>query len=92
MNVQELCKAMGNRERLKLLVCVQKPQSVSDLLARCALGQSALSQHLKVLRDSNLVTSSREGKQVIYKAASPQIVQTARQLLVFQDSLCKQKK
>ena len=62
-----LLKAMGNEQRL-LILCqlVGRECSVAELQAGSALSQSALSQHLAVLRDANLVSTRREAQSIRY--------------------------
>jgi ArsR family transcriptional regulator, virulence genes transcriptional regulator len=63
----ELLKALGNEQRLMILCnLVSGPLSVGELNERVALSQSALSQHLGILRDSGIVTTRRESQSVIY--------------------------
>ena len=37
------------------------------------MGQSAVSQHLKVLSEQNIVSSKRIGKKIIYKITEPKV-------------------
>jgi len=62
-----LLKAMGNEQRL-LVLCqlVDKELSVGELLAGIKLSQSALSQHLAILREAGLVESRKSGQTVFY--------------------------
>jgi ArsR family transcriptional regulator, virulence genes transcriptional regulator len=62
-----LLKAMGNEQRL-LVLCqlVGRELSVSDLQARIKLSQSALSQHLAVLREAGMVETRRSGQNIFY--------------------------
>jgi ArsR family transcriptional regulator, virulence genes transcriptional regulator len=62
-----LLKAMGNEQRL-LILCqlVSGEASVGQLQAASELSQSALSQHLAILRESALVTTRRVGQSVVY--------------------------
>ena len=54
-----LLKALGNEQRLMILCnLVTGPLSVGELNERVALSQSALSQHLGVLRDSGVVATA----------------------------------
>ena len=63
----ELLKALANEQRLMILChLVQGPLSVSQLNARVPLSQSALSQHLAVLRTSGVVSTEREAQTVRY--------------------------
>jgi DNA-binding transcriptional ArsR family regulator len=62
-----LLKAMGNEQRL-LILCqlVGHELSVGELQADSQLSQSALSQHLAVLREADLVQTRREGQSIFY--------------------------
>lgn len=65
-----LLKALGNEKRLMLLcLLVEGERSVGELNARLDLSQSALSQHLAVLREDNLVTTRREAQTIYYSLA-----------------------
>lgn len=63
----ELLKALGNEQRLMILCnLVGGPLSVGQLNARVRLSQSALSQHLGILRDTGVVATTRESQSIIY--------------------------
>lgn len=81
MDRHSICRALGNIDRVKLLRCLERPKTVTELLDHCELGQSALSQHLRILRDAKLVTTIKEGKFVRYGVANKQ-VQTITKLLL----------
>ncbi|WP_345294568.1 metalloregulator ArsR/SmtB family transcription factor [Luteimonas vadosa] len=65
-----LLRSMANEQRL-LVLChlVEGELAVGALHARMALSQSALSQHLAVLRAAGLVQARRAGQQVFYSLA-----------------------
>jgi DNA-binding transcriptional ArsR family regulator len=62
-----LMKALGNEQRL-LILCnlLERPLSVGELNERVQLSQSALSQHLAVLREQRLVQTRREAQSILY--------------------------
>ena len=63
----ELLKALGNEQRLMILCnLVSGPLSVGQLNQRVPLSQSALSQHLGILRDSGILATMRESQSIIY--------------------------
>ena len=63
----ELLKALANEQRLMILChLVQGPLSVGQLNERVPLSQSALSQHLAVLRESGIVRTQRQSQTVWY--------------------------
>lgn len=64
-----LLKALGNEYRLMILCALCEGElSVGALNARVPLSQSALSQHLAVLREDDLVTTRREAQTIYYRA------------------------
>jgi len=66
----ELLKAMANPQRLRVLcLLIEREMSVSEINALVELSQSALSQHLAVLRETNLVSTRREAQTVYYSVS-----------------------
>ena len=65
-----LLRALANEKRLMLLCAlVEGEQSVGQLNARVDLSQSALSQHLAVLREEGLVHPRRDAQSIYYSLA-----------------------
>ncbi len=65
-----LLKALANEKRLMLLcLLVEGERSVGELNAELDLSQSALSQHLAVLRADGLVDTRREAQTIYYSLA-----------------------
>lgn len=66
-----LLKALANEHRL-LVLCylLEGERSVGQLNAELDLSQSALSQHLAVLRKDGLVSTRREAQTIYYSVAS----------------------
>jgi len=63
-----LLKALANEQRLMILCnLIEGPLSVGELNEKVTLSQSALSQHLAVLRESNVVTTTREAQSIRYE-------------------------
>ncbi|KFN42006.1 ArsR/SmtB family transcription factor [Arenimonas metalli] len=70
----DLLKAMANPQRLRVLcLLIEREMSVGEINALVDLSQSALSQHLAVLREKNLVSTRREA-QTVYYAVSDGLV------------------
>jgi len=67
----DLLGAMANTSRL-MIMCqlADGEKAVSDLQPMIGLSQSALSQHLAVLRRKHLVRTRREGQSIYYALAS----------------------
>lgn len=66
----ELLKTLGNPQRLRILcLLVEGEHSVGEINAHVPLSQSALSQHLAVLREHALVETRREAQTIYYTLA-----------------------
>ena len=60
--------ALGDPTRRKLFEKLRTgPCSVNELVSIVSVSQSAVSQHLKVLKEAQLVRVEKQGKQRIYK-------------------------
>jgi DNA-binding transcriptional ArsR family regulator len=65
-----LLKALSNSSRLMVLCSLAKGElSVGEINARVPLSQSALSQHLSVLRRDGLVHTRRSAQAIFYRLA-----------------------
>jgi DNA-binding transcriptional ArsR family regulator len=63
-------KALANDQRLLVLCALlDGPLSVGEINERVPLSQSALSQHLGVLRDAGLVVTTRQSQTIYYEMA-----------------------
>ncbi len=68
----KLLRTMSNEHRLMILCRLGDGElSAGDLQAGTTLSQSALSQHLAVLREDGLVTTRRAGLNIFYRIADP---------------------
>ena len=66
-----LMKCMANADRLMLLCQLsQGERSVGELENMLDIRQPTLSQQLTVLREADLVTTRREGKNIYYSISS----------------------
>lgn len=67
-----LLRALANERRLMILCqLTQGERSVGQLLPLVGLSQSALSQHLAVLRAEGIVATRRESQLIWYRIADP---------------------
>ncbi len=71
----------SSETRVKLIKCLEKEKCVSDLLGHCNLSQSALSQHLKILKDAGFIKCVRDGQRQIYSVANKKVLSLAESLL-----------
>ena len=76
-----LLRALANERRLMILCqLTDGERSVGDLLPRVGLSQSALSQHLAVLREEGVVATRREAQTVWYRIEDPAAVKVVATL------------
>lgn len=60
-------KALADETRQKIMsLCCCRLLSVGDIVAVLDVAQPTVSHHLKILKNAGLVTSVRQGKQVLY--------------------------
>ena len=79
-----LLRNLANERRL-IILCqlVDGEMSVGALQPRVGLSQSALSQHLALLREEGVVATRREGQSIFYRVADPaalRVLQTLAEL------------
>jgi len=76
-----LLRALGNERRLMILCqLADGERSVGELLPRVGLSQSALSQHLAVLREEGIVATRREAQTVRYRIDDPATIKVVATL------------
>lgn len=67
-----LLKALSNEKRLMILCRLGDGEcAVGELIPLLGLSQSALSQHLAVLREEGLIAGRREGVSILYRIVEP---------------------
>jgi DNA-binding transcriptional ArsR family regulator len=70
-NATTLLKVMANESRLQILCqLVHGEKSVTALEEAVGMRQSAISQHLAIMRRERLVKTRREAQQIFYSLAS----------------------
>jgi len=74
----ELLKALAHPRRLEIIHLLRdQALCVSDIYEMLDLPRSNSSQHVMILRDAGVVTTTRVGKQIVYTLAHPQIIQAS---------------
>ena len=77
----KLLKALSNERRLMILCQLgDRELAVGQIQPLVGLSQSALSQHLAVLREQGVVTTRREGQTIFYRIADPAAVKVVATL------------
>ncbi len=81
-----LLKAISHPKRLEIIHLLRDQElNVNEILEMLGLPQANLSQHLMVLRDSNVVSTRKEGKKVYYKIAHKNFIMASdlmREILI----------
>ena len=77
----KLLRALGNERRLMILCqLTDGERSVGELLPLVGLSQSALSQHLAVLREEAVVATRRDGQTIWYRISDPAAIKVVATL------------
>lgn len=73
----ELCKALGNPVRVQMLrILAQRgPTICRDMVDALPLAQSTVSQHLKVLREADLIHGEVDGPRRLYSLNPDRLAQ-----------------
>ena len=78
-----LLKTMGHPVRLKIVIglAAQECACVKEIWECLGMPQAVVSQHLKVMKESGILTARREGNKVCY-AVNGQLLAGIAQLLL----------
>ncbi len=72
----EFLKALAHESRLLILcLLIERERTVTELEQLLGIRQSAVSQQLARLRADDLVEARREGKNIYYSIARPEVVE-----------------
>ena len=71
-----ICKAFAHPGRLQILDLLgQSERSSSELQERLGISKTSLSQHLAILKSAGVLATRREGKQIYWTLAMPEVKQ-----------------
>ncbi|TLN13140.1 helix-turn-helix transcriptional regulator [bacterium] len=74
-HVAELFRAFSDTSRVRILSAIlDREMNVSQLAEIAGVTESAVSHHLRGLRQMRLVTARRDGKEVYYSVEDPHII------------------
>lgn len=74
VNLAALFKMFSDPTRVKILnVLLGGEKRVSDVAAQMDMSAAAVSHHLRMLRQGNLVIDHRRGKEVLYSLADDHV-------------------
>ena len=82
----EVLKTLSNPRRLEIIhLLADGPREVSRLAEEMGISQPNVSQHLALMRAAGVVEAERDGREVRYRLADPEIIvacETMRGVLV----------
>jgi ArsR family transcriptional regulator len=79
-HVAELFRAFSDTSRVRILsAIIGQEQNISALAGLIGLSESAVSHHMRGLRQMHLVQARRDGKEVYYSVIDPHIVELFQQ-------------
>lgn len=82
LEISQFFKVMSDKTRLSILYLLkEKEQNVTEIVEAINMEQSAVSHQLRILKDSRLVRSRREGKSMIYQLDDEHIFDILDQVL-----------
>lgn len=77
-----LVKVLDSKTRLQILLLLDDAERVvHELVTELEKSQPLISQHLRVLRRAGLVSSSRNGREVLYALARPEVIDVIGELV-----------
>lgn len=76
------------RQDIILLLAEREPLSVNEIAEHSNLSRPAISHHLKIMRDIQLVTIEQKGTQRYYSLSVKHCVEQLKQLINIVESEC----
>lgn len=74
-HVAELFRAFSDTSRVRILsVIIDREVNVTQLAGLVGVSESAVSHHMRGLRQMRLVNARRDGKEVYYSVEDPHII------------------
>ena len=78
--ISKLLSLIGQPARIQILLIIGAQEAcVCHLEAVLGMRQASISQHLMVLRKTGLVATHRDGRNIFYRLARPEVVDVLRQ-------------
>jgi ArsR family transcriptional regulator len=75
----DVLKTLANARRLEMAhLLAEEPMTVGRLADRLSLAQPNVSQHLALMRTAGVVLAERDGREIRYRLADPDIITACR--------------
>jgi len=82
-NIAKVFTALGDEHRQRILLTFEPGErlNVGEIVAVSTLSRSAVSHHLRILRDAGVLESRKEGKEVYFWLNKPFVVEAMETVL-----------
>jgi DNA-binding transcriptional ArsR family regulator len=81
-DLEEVLRALSHPDRRKFVVaCLDQAKAAGDLAALSELSLATVSEHLKVLRKSGLLTLDKQGRFWLYRTDRQRLERAGREVL-----------
>jgi DNA-binding transcriptional ArsR family regulator len=71
----QLCQAMGNTTRLKIVHNLREgKKNASELSTLTGSSQGMIYRHLGILRQAGIIVAERHGSHIVYRIANPKVM------------------
>ncbi|MRS05963.1 ArsR family transcriptional regulator [bacterium] len=82
-SITELFRQLGQPLRLQIILIIARESAcVCHMEAVLGIRQAAISQQLMILRDSGLVITERDGRNIFYRLAHPELYDGISQIAI----------
>ena len=89
----DICGLFGNANRVLILWALgEQEMSVGEIASAIDCSLQNTSQHLRLMKDKNVLTSRREGQTIYYRIKQSEFMEGCRLLLQARQGLFMQKK
>ena len=89
----EICGVFGNANRVLILWALgEREMSVGEIASAIGCSLQNTSQHLRLMKDKNVLASRREGQTIYYRIEQSEFMEGCRLLLQARQGLFARKK
>ncbi|HDR5290718.1 TPA: winged helix-turn-helix transcriptional regulator [Bacillus anthracis] len=81
--VTPIFQALGdeNRQQIIMLLLENKQMNVTQITDKMGISRPAVSHHLKILRQAELIVADRHGKEIFYSIIAGEFLKRVKDLL-----------
>jgi ArsR family transcriptional regulator len=74
--------ALGDEQRQRILLMFERDEelTIKDIFDACPLSRTAITHHIRVLREAGVLTAEKRGKEVFLKPAGGTIIEALGRL------------